>query len=120
MRPTSFDPKYIDLGLEYLGEYQELGHAIPSVVGYCKYAGVAKSTVYDWAKKFPEFSDIVSAIGEGQELDLINGSLVNKLNPQISKTLLGKHGYSDRVEQDVTSSDGSMTPQHPGYKIVKE
>jgi hypothetical protein len=25
--------------------------------------------------------------------------------------MLTKHGYSDKVEQDLTSSDGSMTPQ---------
>ena len=122
-RPTGFSDDYYHKAVEYLEVYRdELGHTVPSVVGFCKFAGVAKSTVYDWCKHEDKkhFSDIITAIGENQELDLINDSLANKINPQISKVLLGKHGYHDKVEQDLTSSDGTMTPQHPGYKIVKE
>jgi hypothetical protein len=119
-RPTTYNEEYITIALEYLKDYKDLGHAIPSVVGYCWFAGVAKSTVYDWAKKHPEFSDTISAINEMQELDLINDSLTGKINHQISKLLLAGHGHTDKASVDLSSSDGSMTPQHPGYKIVEE
>jgi len=35
------------------------------------------------------------------------------MNAQITKLVLGKHGYSDKVEQDLTTSDGSMKPVSP-------
>ncbi|MAF36334.1 hypothetical protein CL622_04420 [archaeon] len=112
-RPTTYNESYIAKALEYLETYKELGHTVPSVVGYCWFAGVAKSTVYDWCKKEENkgFSDTISAINEMQELDLINDSLTGKVNHQISKLLLAGHGYTDKVEQDIKSSDGSMTPR---------
>jgi len=33
--------------------------------------------------------------------------------------MLSKHGYSDKIESDLTSSDGSMTPQIIERVIVK-
>lgn len=38
------------------------------------------------------------------------GQLRGDLNSTIVKLLLANHGYSDKVQQDVTSSDGSMSP----------
>ena len=47
---------------------------------------------------------------ETQERSLVRGGLEGKYNPAITKMMLTKHGYSDKVEQDLTSSDGSMSP----------
>ena len=40
---------------------------------------------------------------------LANG-LNNTFNSAITKLVLGKHGYHDKMEQDITSSDESMKP----------
>ena len=45
-----------------------------------------------------------------QQLTLINGGLNNTFNSAITKLVLGKHGFHDKMEQDISSSDGSMKP----------
>jgi len=45
-----------------------------------------------------------------QERKLVTGGLEGKYNPAITKMMLTKHGYSDKVEQAHTSPDGSMSP----------
>ena len=35
---------------------------------------------------------------------LINGGLGGDFNPAISKLMMAKHNYSDKIEQDVTSN----------------
>ena len=57
------------------------------------------------------FRDICSAIAELQEIKLVTGGLVGGWNPQVTKMILTKHGYSDKQEIDHGSSDGSMTPR---------
>jgi hypothetical protein len=42
---------------------------------------------------------------------LLNNGLDGTFNPPITKMMLSKHGYSDKIEQDHTSSDGSMKQQ---------
>jgi len=59
-----------------------------------------------------EFSDILEAINEKQELVTFNGSLLGDLNPTIAKLLLGKHGYHDKQD---TTTEGTMS-----FNIVSE
>jgi len=121
-RPTTYTEEMLNKAKEYINSYSELGDVVPSVVGMCRHINRSKTVVYDWCKEEgkEEFADIVKQISEIQESDLINGGLSGVHNPQIGKMMLAKHGYSDRVEQSHTSPDGSMTPQHPTYTIVKD
>lgn len=106
-RPVEYSRKVLKLAEEYLDVYEQKGEEIPTVVGLCRHINRARSTVYRWASEKPEFSDIIMRVNELQELELINGGLRGELNPQITKTLLAKHGYSDRQEID---HRGSMIP----------
>lgn len=45
-----------------------------------------------------------------QEKISLTGGLSGEMNSTIVKLLLANHGYSDRVQQDSISSDGSMSP----------
>lgn len=45
-----------------------------------------------------------------QQRVLINKGLSRKADASLSKLLLMKHGYSEKQEVDVSSSDGSMSP----------
>jgi hypothetical protein len=81
-----------------LGEWQIVGDVIPSVAGLACYTGKRRSTIYDYASKNEEFSDILEGILSLQENRLINGSLASLLNPTIAKLILTKHGYSDKQE----------------------
>lgn len=83
---------------------QRLVVNLPSVAGLSIYLGVARSTVYLWAEKHKEFSDILETILAEQEKRLIENGLSGTYNSNIAKLALGKHGYSDR--QELTGKDG--------------
>ncbi len=131
-RPTTYGDEVLEKSLEYL-ECFSVEHCerpeevkdevIPSIIGLCRYIKRGKTTVYNWIadkedKNKDEFRDITSMIEEGQYIGLTSGGLSGKFNPMITKLMLSKHGLSDKVEVDNTSSDGSMS--HPGYTIVDE
>lgn len=73
--------------------------------------------MYEWARQNNEFSDILNGIAVVQEMLLINGGLSGDFNSAITKMMMTKHSYSDKIESNLTSSDGSMTPQ---YTITPE
>jgi len=98
-RPTDYTQWAVDAAWAYVDGFADHGHAVPSVVGLCKVINRGKSTVYDWAKDDEkEFSDILSAIKENQELVTFNKALLGEYNASIAKLLLGKHGYHDKQE----------------------
>ena len=67
--------------------------------------------MYDWGNRSSEFMHILDGIAVTQENILVNNGLTGVFNAPVTKMMLTKHGYSDKIEQDVTSSDGSMTPK---------
>ena len=111
-RPTKLTDEVREKALDYAagGWRFEDGHNIPSVVGLAMVLGVSKSTLYLWEEKDAEFSDILRRIVSSQEFTLLNNGLSGDFNAAITKLVLGKHGYHDKQETDVTSSDGSMKP----------
>tara|TARA_R110000868_G_scaffold125265_1_gene330995 strand:- start:5989 stop:6351 length:363 start_codon:yes stop_codon:yes gene_type:complete len=108
-RPTSYTEEIALEAWAYLdGGWEEAGHAVPSVVGLCAVLNRGKSTIYDWAQDpEKEFSDILSAIKEKQELVTFNRALRGDYNAAIAKLLLGKHGYHDK--QDTMQTNVDMT-----------
>lgn len=111
-RPVEYSEEVLQLAEEYLATYEQKGEEVPTVVGLCRHINRARSTVYEWASHpdKPEFSDIVARVSELQELRLVNGGLRGELNPQITKTMMAKHGYSDRQEIDHTTAGQAMQP----------
>jgi len=111
-RPTIYTKDLVAKALNYAdGGWAEAGDAIPSVAGLADELGISRDTCYDWAKdENKEFSYILERIGGRQERRLINGALLGEFNSAVSKMMLTKHGYSDSVKSDHTSSDGTMTP----------
>lgn len=96
---------------EYLlGGYENVGEIIPSIAGLACYLAISRSTVYEYQKENKEFSDILEAVLSLQESKLINKGLSGDFNPTVTKLILTKHGYSDKQEVDLSSSDGSMRP----------
>ena len=101
-RPTEYTEEIAAQARDYIENYADHDHAVPSVVGMCAVVGRAKSTIYDWAKDpGKEFSDILAEINEKQELVTFNKALTGEYNAAIAKLLLGKHGYHDK--QDVNA-----------------
>jgi hypothetical protein len=117
-RPTKYNEELQELADSYVFRLEELGHAVPSRVGLCCFIGIHKATSYEWESLYPEFSDTLKRVETLQEHMSINGGLMNKLNPTIVKLLLANFGYSDKVQQEHTSPDGSMTPK-PALDVSK-
>lgn len=82
----------------------------PSIAGLSLHLKVARSTIYLWEKEYQEFSDILEELLSNQEEILTRGGLSGDLNSTISKLVLSKHGYSDRVETDITSKGEKIMP----------
>ena len=101
-RPTSYSPEVLKLARDYV---DNCPNTVPMVVGLCKHIDRGKTTVYNWAKDEDkqEFRDILEEIEQNQHIELIEGGLSNDFNSAITKMMLTKHGYSDKVEQDITS-----------------
>lgn len=115
-RPVGRPSKYTDelqaRAEEYISTYAELGDVVPTVVGLALFLGVSTSTVYNWASEevSQEFLDIFMRVEQLQHQRLVNNGLAGTFNPAITKMMLTKHGYSDKIEQAHTSPDGSMSP----------
>lgn len=112
-RPTSYTKKLVKAAWEYVNDgWIAAGDKVPTVAGLACEIGVARETCHAWAKDDDkEFSHILQAIAQKQERELVNNGLTGDFAAPITKMMLTKHGYSDKVEQDHTSSDGSMKPQ---------
>lgn len=97
----------------------------PSVAGLARTMGISRDTIYEWCKPNKEISDslteqekeeqekvnnlcdelsqIVKDIQTEQEKRLLDNGLAGTYNPMITKLILGKHGYSEKTETDLTS-----------------
>lgn len=110
-RPTKWNKEIEEKALDYINDYKMHGDMIPSIEGMAEHLGLARETLYDWAKqKDKGFSDILGRCMQVQAKTLVNNGLNNTFNSAITKLVLGKHGYHDKMEQDITSSDESMKP----------
>lgn len=120
-RISDYTPELVEAAWNYANGGWERAHdPIPSVAGLACEIGISRETCYAWAKDETKvFSDILNVIAKGQERQLLRGGLSGGFNSSITKMILTKHGYSDRIETDHTSSDGSMTPQTVERVIVK-
>ena len=108
-RPTKYTPELLEKAREYINNYSvEHGHAIPSVAGLSIVLDVRRETCHVWAKEEgkEEFSNILDKINALQEQKLISDGLSGAFNAQITKLVLGKHGYSDKASQEITGPNG--------------
>lgn len=121
-RPTKLTDELVFMAEQYLEVYQEeLNQVVPTIVGLCNYINVSKSTVYKWKEEGRNqiLSDTLERIEETQCIGLINGGLSNQFNSAITKLLLANHGYTEKVQQDNISSDGSAGIGNLNIKITK-
>lgn len=108
-RKPTFTPEIEQAAWDYVNGGWELAeHAFPSAIGMCDVINVAKSTVYDWAKRDDNcFSDILDKINDRQQLVAFNKGMKNEYNASLVKLLLGKHGYHDKQDSTHSGPDGN-------------
>lgn len=119
-RPTDYSDEICRKARLYLQTFDKDGDLIPTIAGLALELKVSRQTVYAWAKEPEkhEFSDIVNEILAKQEILLVNKGLSGDFNAAITRLALGKHGYSEKVEQEVKGEGGG--PVIIERRIVKE
>lgn len=80
---------------------------IPSIAGLARWLDVSRETIYEWQKAKIEFSDICEKILAEQEKRLLDNGLAGEYQPNITKLLLTKHGYTDKA--DITSDGKAIS-----------
>ena len=103
-RPTKYNTALLEKAQHYLNNYEEYDEVIPSAVGLALVLDITRSTLYAWAKDEDKkvFSHILDNINKKQEQVLLKNGLNNQFNSNITKLVLGKHGYHDRAQQGDT------------------
>jgi hypothetical protein len=106
-RPTHYSDEIARQARDYLANYNAQGDAVPSVAGLSIAIKRARSTIYQWAADpaNEEFADILEQINATQEKTALTKGLTGDFNAQIVKLLLGKHGYHDKVDQELTGAN---------------
>lgn len=108
-RPTKYNEALVKKAQKYLdSEWETLGHVIPSHVGLSLFLGVRRETLYAWDKDEDkaEFSNILSEINAKQQQVLLSNGLTGVFNSQITKLVLGKHGFHEKQDTAVTGAQG--------------
>ena len=81
---------------------QRLNVELPTMPALANFLDVNKDTLYDWASKYPKFSDSLKKVVQEQERRLLNMGLAGHYNPTIAKLILSSnHGYAEKTEQKV-------------------
>ena len=126
-RPTKYSPSILAKTRKYIEECgnefydylksdgaqsssweQKVRVKLPTMEGLALYLGVRRSTIYEWKKNHPTFSDSLEDLVEKQKEMLIAGGLAGYYTPLITKLILSSnHGMSERT--DVTSGDEPVT-----------
>jgi hypothetical protein len=114
-RPTDYKPEYATTQLDaYLATTGREQMHLPKIESYARYLGVARKTLYNWAKaededgslKYPEFAHALDTILTLQAEQLIDDGIYGgkEVNATIVKLILqNNHGMKER--SDHTSDD---------------
>lgn len=107
-RPTKYTPELLEKARDYIENHLEYGDLVPSHAGLACELNITRGTLYEWQKnpEKKEFSDILDQCNRKQERMLLSGGLSGDMNSQITKLMLGKHGYSEKNQTEVSGPDG--------------
>lgn len=111
-RPTKYNARMQKLADEYVdGYYIERGDGVPSVAGLARYLDVTRQTLWHWGEQSDQFLTTLGNIESEQHRIALGKGITGEYNSTICKLVLANHGYSERVQSDLVSSDGTMSPQ---------
>lgn len=104
-RPSKYTRKLLKQAREYLDDYVERGHVIPTIAGLSTVLHVRRETLHVWANEEgkEDFSNVYHEIMSMQEASLLGNGLTGAFNPAITKMALTKHGYTDSPTNTGTS-----------------
>ncbi len=95
--------EYLDSCIDTIDEKGRLQVNLVKAEGLAMALDVTRKTLYEWSNIYPEFSDILDKVNKKQANTVINKALSGEYNANIAKLLLGKHGYHDKIDTDLTT-----------------
>ena len=126
-RPTDYTPELLKKANGYLAQCiddfsdEKIKKVrFPSIAGLAVFLKCSRECVYEWGRKYSEFSDILAEVLSEQEKRLLENGLGGNYNAQIAKLVLGKHGYHEKVDSDVTSGGEKINVAVLSFKDQKE
>lgn len=121
-RPTKYDPSLVEEVYKYLEMTGRDQTSLPKIESLALHLNVNKSTLYEWAKIYPEFSNALEIVMLKQGEQLIDDGIYGgkEVNATIIKLLLqNNHGMKER--NDMTSDDKPIkTPDTLYVKFIDE
>ena len=107
-RPTKYTEENIGKAVDYLTEWRATGDVIPSQAGLAIYLEVSIACVENWGRDDTkqEFLRVLDCIESLQRNILVNGGLKGETNAAITKLILGKHGFHDKVDSTQAGPGG--------------
>ena len=125
--------EHIRIARLYQANYNTVhGHLIPSEIGLARVMRVNRKSLV--ALKLTgqragctdeqnalkqELIDILDEIQDMQHFALLQGGLAGEMNSNIVKLALGKHGYSDKVDNTLGNPDGTPMDTNWTVKVVR-
>ena len=108
-RPTKYTPELIAKAQSFV----DRADGLMLISELALELEVSRDTIREWGTggAHPDFSVIYEKLNAKQESMLIRGGLFGDYNANITKMMLGKHGYSDK--QDVTSDNKALVGGAP-------
>ncbi len=122
-RPTKYEERFCKMMFDELSK----GH---SIQGSAPVLGVVRSTIYEWADKYPDFSDSISRgidkglrTLEGRLLALISGQKVDGFNPRLCSVrameFILKTRYHTLYGDKKTMEENANKPIKLSYNLEK-
>ncbi len=107
-RPPKYNKGILEKAYAYLEDYEQAGDVIPSIVGLALALDLHRETIHAWDREDgkKEFSDMLEKINQKQQQVLISKGLTGDFNSNITKLVLGKHGFHDKQDTEHTGKDG--------------
>ena len=118
--PTKYTPELLEKAQEYLDTWEELGDAVPMLVGMSIHCGITEKTRMKYEKEHEAMGIVCAGVREAQQQVLINKGLTKIHDNSLTKLMLMKHGFTDKQTVDMKSSDGSMSPTKEALDAARE
>lgn len=119
-RPSKYTPELLRKAKDYLENWQEYDHKIPSIAGMAKVLDTTRERLHLWRadKNKSEFRNIMQQLMAIQEASLLDNGLDGTFNPTITKLVLSKHGYHDNPSSN-QSPTGITVNVNRGGVVLK-
>lgn len=113
-RPTKYDPKYVQMAIEFIGDQGK------SVTQFAHHIRVGKTTIYEWAKEYPDFqnalqiaNDFSQAVWENKLEGMMYSKEVNA--PLVKLYFANRFRWTDKAAED--SEESTAQPLNITFEV---